>query len=157
MITTRDRLRNWGLSVPPECLLCNTATESKSHLFFECSYFSVVWNTFFTHHTLSPHVLLIDIVRWVRSASRHGKLTMICKLMLQTVIYYLWREKNARLHTAISKPAQLLVKDINVLLRAKLIGLDRFEDSVSQRSLMSTITSTDSLTYFSFWFGFIQI
>lgn len=33
-LTTRDRLRGWGLNVLAYCLLCATAPETRSHLVF---------------------------------------------------------------------------------------------------------------------------
>lgn len=124
-LTTRDRLRFWSLDVPSTCFLCDSAPENKTHLFFDCTYSSEVWNSFFTHQALSPPSLFVDIVRWVRSSTNNGKLKTICNLILQAVVYFIWKERNARLHTSSSKPAQLLVKEIQVLLRAKLYSLDR--------------------------------
>lgn len=33
-LPTRDRLRSWGFNVPPECLLCESQSESRSHILF---------------------------------------------------------------------------------------------------------------------------
>ena len=40
---TKDRLIGWGMNVDPVCLLCNTSHESRNHLYFECSYSSLIW------------------------------------------------------------------------------------------------------------------
>lgn len=111
-LSTRDRLITWGLSIPSDCLLCNSASESKAHIFFNCSYSAEGWNSFFTHLALSPPVFFDDIVRWVHRSSRNQKLKTICKLIFQGVVYFLWKEMNTRLHSSSSKPTQLLVKEI---------------------------------------------
>lgn len=72
-LTTRDRLRSWGLSVPGNCLLCSSALETKSHRFFECDFGNEVWTAFFSHRSLSPPSLFDDIVRWVKSPSPNSR------------------------------------------------------------------------------------
>lgn len=32
-LSTRDRLRRWGMQVPAECILCNVEDETRQHLF----------------------------------------------------------------------------------------------------------------------------
>lgn len=155
-LSTRDSLRSWGLSISSDFLLCDSASESKSRIFFNCSYSAEVWNSFFTHQALSPPVLFNDIVRWVHHASRIQKLKTICKLIFQAVVYFLWKERNSRLHSSTSKPTQLLVKEIQILLRAKLISLDRVTASTNQIISSAPVSLSDSLTYISTWFGFIQ-
>lgn len=41
---TWDRLISWGLTVPPLCLLCNSAPESRDHLFHVCNYSFDLWS-----------------------------------------------------------------------------------------------------------------
>ncbi|CAA7040906.1 unnamed protein product [Microthlaspi erraticum] len=53
-LTTRDKLRSWGINVPASCLLCGSNPETRDHLFFQCNFAAVIWNSFFTHRTLSP-------------------------------------------------------------------------------------------------------
>ena len=33
-LATRDRMRAWGIEIPPNCLLCSGCDESRQHLFF---------------------------------------------------------------------------------------------------------------------------
>lgn len=43
---TKDRLLRSGMSgVDPVCLLCNSAAETRNHIFFDFSYGRVVWTT----------------------------------------------------------------------------------------------------------------
>lgn len=152
-LTTRDRLRSWGLNVPSECLLCALGVENRAHLFFNCVFSSEVWQSFFSHEALSPPSLFVDIVSWVRSSFQNGNLKSICKLILHAVVYCLWRERNARLHTLISKSAPVLIKEIQVIIRAKLAGVDR---KALLRRTSSTIQQSVRETYLSTWFRFFQ-
>ncbi|CAH2071404.1 unnamed protein product, partial [Thlaspi arvense] len=155
-LPTRDRLRSWGLNVPPGCLLCSTGTENRSHLFFGCSFSSVVLASFFTHRDLSPPSLLEDIVQWTQSSSRNSKLKMISKLLFQAVIYALWKERNARLHTSISRPPLVVVKDILITLRVKLLGLDRKESPFASAAPLPS-SSLVMETFLHTWCRYIQL
>lgn len=42
-IATRDRLLRWGVQTDNRCLLCNTAEESRDHLYFSCNYSYELW------------------------------------------------------------------------------------------------------------------
>ncbi|KAL0749205.1 hypothetical protein Bca101_031208 [Brassica carinata] len=132
-LTTRDRLRSWGLQVPPECLLCGSSLESQNHLFFDCSFSRDVWSAFFTHRSLSPPFLIADIIQWVRVSSPNAKLKIICHIIFQAVLYFLWRERNSRLHSGTPKPVQILVKEIQLLLRAELSSLDQLSTRARNR------------------------
>ncbi|XP_058222099.1 uncharacterized protein LOC131332062 [Rhododendron vialii] len=42
-LSTKDRLRKWGMDVDPKCTLCSISDETLQHLFFYCSYSRVIW------------------------------------------------------------------------------------------------------------------
>ena len=75
-------------------------------------------------------------------------------LIFQAVVYCLWRERNSRLHTAVLKPAQIRIKDVQLLWRAKLAGLDR-PFQLNTVGLSSASSSWQHQSYLSCWFGFI--
>ncbi|VVA99920.1 unnamed protein product [Arabis nemorensis] len=154
-LTTRDRLRGWGLDIPPGCLLCASASESRGHLFFNCSYSNEVWTAFFNHPELSPPVLFEDIVSWVQSSTRNKKLKSIVKLIFHAVVYYIWKERNYRLHSSQVKTQQAVVKEIQLLLRAKLAGLDK--DGVGRLIQPSAILNpSNSESYLLTWFRWLK-
>lgn len=147
-LPTRDRLRRWGLQVPDTCLLCNVAVESHTHLFFDCMYASQVWESFFTHPRLNPPIDFDHIVYWVRTASSITKLNIICKLLLQTTINELWKERNARLHRDETKTQ--LIREVQGIMRRKLASLDT---GVSP-SIHPSSNSSSAQSYLSLWFGY---
>lgn len=154
-LSTRDKLISWGISVPPDCVLCGTLHETSYHLFFECAYSLEVWNSFFHHPSLSPPVSYTAALDWLRSCSSNPKLKTICHLLYQSTIYTLWRERNSRMHAGPSKPPHVIRKDIITLLRAKLAGLDQAAARSRGRRLTTTDQSQD--TFLSNWFTYIQI
>ncbi|XP_019256292.1 PREDICTED: uncharacterized protein LOC109234680 [Nicotiana attenuata] len=42
-LATVDRLQKFGIQVPLDCAFCARSIETFSHLFFDCSYTSIVW------------------------------------------------------------------------------------------------------------------
>uniref|UniRef100_A0A1J3HF68 Reverse transcriptase zinc-binding domain-containing protein n=2 Tax=Noccaea caerulescens TaxID=107243 RepID=A0A1J3HF68_NOCCA len=153
-LVTRDRLRSWGLNVSEVCLLCGAAAETRDHLFFNCLYSEAVWSAFFNHGTLTPPSNFNEVVSWVASPFTSVKIKTICRLIFQAVVYFIWAERNARLHTPSTKASHILVKEIQLILRAKLSGLDRTTHASSHASLLSTVHQP---SFIYTWFEFFQI
>ena len=151
-LPTRDRLLGWGMNVPSSCLLCASVDESRSHLFFQCPFSNQVWTSFFTYHSLTPPHSFDGSINWVMTASPNGKVKTICKLLLQAVIYAIWRERNLRLHTSANRPVQLLIRETQVIMKAKLIGMDR----LSAQNLRSPQSQTTQESYLAVWFHYFQ-
>lgn len=150
---TRDRFRWWGLQVPASCLLCNVGIEPRSHLFFECSYSTHAWQSFFLHQRLNPPSSLDHIICWVRSTSPITKLNTICKMVLQATIYGIWEKRNARLHRAETKPSDQVTREVQSIIRRRLAGLDSKIGTSAQQQ--PTVTSS-AHSHLSLWFGYIQ-
>ncbi|KAL0874846.1 hypothetical protein Bca101_024551 [Brassica carinata] len=129
-LPTRDKLRSWGLDVPPTCLLCGSSDETRDHLLFSCSYSLEFWNLAFSQSTFTPPNTFENVLSWVRIATSNQKLRSICKMVFQATVYLLWRERNTRLHKAVSRPVSVLLKEMNLLLRAKLYGLDQIASPI---------------------------
>lgn len=117
-------LRSWGKSIPESCLLCGTKVKSLEHLFFACDFSKEVWLSFFSRASVTPPLLFTDILRWFISPTSNPKQNTICKLLLHTTTYELWKEKNSKLHNSSSKPSNQVIKDIQQTLRCKLDFLD---------------------------------
>ncbi|CAA7049535.1 unnamed protein product [Microthlaspi erraticum] len=107
-----------------------------------------VWNSFFNTHDSPPPQTLDDVVSWVITNSFSPRKKFICSILFQAVVYVLWRERNARLHSSNPKGSQALVKEIQLLIRAKLAGLDR---------LNLSMPGTSEPSYLHTWFAFFQL
>ncbi|CAN7067105.1 unnamed protein product, partial [Brassica rapa subsp. trilocularis] len=120
---TRDRLNGWGLNVDPICLLCNADQESRNHLFFECGYSASVWRQIAYRCDLQvtsswgDTVALLQDLRTSRDARR------LALLATQAVIYWLWSERNGRLHRQAFKPSQTIISLVDKQIRNRLQSL----------------------------------
>ncbi|CAA7028664.1 unnamed protein product [Microthlaspi erraticum] len=94
------------------------------------------------------------IVNWVKANNLHHNPKLICKLLFQAAVYYIWRERNSRLHSSSPKTSQSLVKEIQLLMRAKLAGLDRA--LITKRALSPGTPPASTQTLLYSWFELLQ-
>lgn len=142
---TRDRLRSWGLNIPSICLLCSNQDETRDHLFFECTYSLAIWSFFTLRTYLTPPGQFMDCLIWIQTASRNKNLSLIIKLLFQACIYSIWRERNRRLHSSNLRSTDVLIKEIQVIIRAKLDPLSREQHCIPP-----------AVSLLSSWFSFFQ-
>ncbi|WZZ52774.1 hypothetical protein YC2023_052881 [Brassica napus] len=86
---------------------------------------NVISLLFFSQSSLSPPSVFPDVVDWVRTVTSSKKVKAIIKLIFQACIYFLWLERNSRLHSAMLKPSHVIQREIQLQIRARLLGLDR--------------------------------
>ncbi|XP_009136059.1 uncharacterized protein LOC103860221 [Brassica rapa] len=110
------------------CVFCGEPNETRDHLFFACPY------TF---------TVLIDAVGDLLEANadpdweatlcrlvehKYNRLTFILlRLVFQTSIYYLWKEKNDRRHTGKIKPVAQMNSLIDKTVRNRILSTRYFE------------------------------
>lgn len=123
-LPTRDRLRRWGMTVPEECVLCSAAPETHHHLFFECSYSASVWNYYARKVWSNPPPDIHSAAAWINcSRSSSPQERCIIKLMFQSSIYLIWKERNSRIFTGQSLPAQTVRAAVDRQIRDRLLSV----------------------------------
>lgn len=120
-LPTRDKLQQWGLNVAANCLLCDSSDEDRDHIFFRCVYSQEIMSTFFNHPSFTPPSDFAAVINWLPSASTNAKVKTICHLLVQAIAYVLWRERNSRYYTSVTKPYQVLVKEVKTLNESQVI------------------------------------
>uniref|UniRef100_A0A0D3DE09 Reverse transcriptase zinc-binding domain-containing protein n=1 Tax=Brassica oleracea var. oleracea TaxID=109376 RepID=A0A0D3DE09_BRAOL len=113
-------LNGWGLNVDPLCLLCNTAQESRYHLFFECRYSESVWRRIAYRCDLQVLTSWDDIVAQLQDLRTNRDSLRLPLLATQAVIYWLWTERNSRLHRQTFKPPEAIISLIDKQIRNRL-------------------------------------
>lgn len=117
---TRDRLTRWGLNVDPLCLFCNTDHESRNHLFFECRYSVTVWNQIAYRCDLQAHASWHDNLNQLLALRGNRDSLRLRLLATQATIYWLWNERNTRLHHQIFRPPGAIISLIDKQIRNRL-------------------------------------
>lgn len=124
ILTTRDRLRRCNLPVPSSCLLCVSGEESRDHLFFHCSFSKVLWLDFFAYLAPPNDLSFSSLLKWIKNPTTNRKLNAICKLVFHAILYCIWKERNARLYSTSLRYEAQFKREIQLLIRRQLAGLD---------------------------------
>lgn len=124
-IPTRDRLISWGLTVPDACVLCSDHVEFHQHFFFECSYAVSIWSLYCSRFITSPPSDISSAVSMCLSYSGiyASQVKIIMKLLLQVLVYSLWRERNGQIFRDLSHSPTVFFRMVDHLMRDKLLSL----------------------------------
>lgn len=140
-LATMDRVSKWSLGADTICVLCKTATETRTHLFFECAYSSQLWKhlTFgFLRGAYSN--VWSDVIALISDNSKGIKNTFCVRYSFQAAVYGIWRERNRVRHGENLMPIAMLQKLVEKGIRNKL-------------SLVSMQKGRGLADGLQFWFG----
>ncbi|KAG7550876.1 Reverse transcriptase zinc-binding domain [Arabidopsis thaliana x Arabidopsis arenosa] len=123
-LPTRDRLRRWGMNIPATCVLCSTRDESHEHLFFQCSFSSEIWVFLAAKFLPNPPDSLAAASSWIlhHSLPMNAKVITILKLLLQSVVYHTWKERNLRIFTAVESTTSVTRLAVDRTMRNRLLS-----------------------------------
>lgn len=106
--------------------------ESRDHLFFECSFSSRIWKAGLHRCIVDNHPLGWDDV--IREGCRNWKskamYDVLCKLVLRSTVYHLWRARNEIQHSGIPNTEDQILKVIIWEVRSRILGKGRFNKSL---------------------------
>ncbi|WZZ19662.1 hypothetical protein YC2023_112751 [Brassica napus] len=118
-LSTRDRMRSWGMI--QGCMFCGEVDETRDHLFFACPYSFTVW------HELANHIIGSQLdPDWQITLERMEVLqggtldTILIKMLFQTTIYHIWRERNAKRHHTSWLTSDAMCKVIDKAMRNRI-------------------------------------
>lgn len=123
-LPTRDRLRRWGMTVPEECVLCSAAPETHHHLFFECTFSASIWNYYAGKVWPNPPADIHSAAAWINfSRSSSTQERCIIKLIFQSSIYVIWKERNLRIFTGQVAPSLSARAALDRQIRDRLLSV----------------------------------
>ncbi|KAG5404212.1 hypothetical protein IGI04_010331 [Brassica rapa subsp. trilocularis] len=141
---TRDRLLAWGLSVDSNCLLCNLEPESRDHLFFRCPFSMRVWSEVGRRCSFTSSPSWQDTINRLMALTGDRHANRLILLCWQAVIYFLWRERNQRLHSQRFQSSDMIISSLDRLIRDKILSYRSSSPSLSS-SLMQRWFNTLSI------------
>ncbi|XP_050938813.1 uncharacterized protein LOC127148660 [Cucumis melo] len=97
---TRDRLHRWDSSVLLSCILCQGGMESRDHLFFSCSFGGDVWSRVLRIMASSHRIGHWGVeLFWIcHQGIGKGVRRKLWRVLWCATIYFIWNERNHRLH-----------------------------------------------------------
>ncbi|KAL0904023.1 hypothetical protein M5K25_026093 [Dendrobium thyrsiflorum] len=94
-LKTADALISRNIPVNPECILCSSALENTSHLFFECNYsFSILTKLIPFAHTFFLRPNILQLLEWINDQDPNVR--QLYFLITCCSIYFIWKERNGR-------------------------------------------------------------
>lgn len=104
-LKTHDKIKSWDLPDNIQlkslmCVLCNQQADSHNYLFFECPYSCKVWNKIkvFADMSLVSNHWDIIVTFLQPMANRNVLCNIIGRLILGVSSYFIWQERNLRVH-----------------------------------------------------------
>lgn len=135
-LSTGVRVRMWGGDQP--CVLCGERDESRDHIFFACPYSFNVWSDV-AGKLLGPRLdpdwdnMLDSLVRGIGSRDKD----IVTRLCFQVTIYFVWRERNTRIHGGGYCLVPQMVRQIDKQIRNRIVYLD-YTQRPRLRNLLQT-------------------
>lgn len=132
---TRDRLLKWGIITDGSCLLCNNAPESRSHLFFDCSFSWPIWLNSLRTLRFTSSRCWEEIIEDLRTFRGTRAARTILLIAWQATIYALWNERNCRLHRQLYRTTHSLSGEIDQNVRRRIASIRHDDPQLSSDML----------------------
>ena len=128
-LATGDRVLRWNPQAISTCWLCQKATETRHHLFFDCDYSKEVWLGTIKNLAGNRRFHEWSSVVQVVADGLHGRSmqTFLLRYSFQAVAYALWHERNVRRVGEPSLPADCLITRLDKLIRNRITSLRKKE------------------------------
>ncbi|XP_023636105.1 uncharacterized protein LOC111830004 [Capsella rubella] len=117
-LPTKCRLASWGMQVSTHCCLCSSSSETRAHLFIDCTYTKVIWSFIFSKLQITNLRLSSwnELMKWAASRSTSCPQTLRL-LIVHALVYTVWRQRNNLIHNQITIPPATIYKDIDRQIR----------------------------------------
>ncbi|KAG7543972.1 Reverse transcriptase domain [Arabidopsis thaliana x Arabidopsis arenosa] len=118
----RTRFSAWGV-IQPLCF-CGEPNESRDHLFFACLYTFSIWSALTSRilgRMLSPD--WSRTLTSIRSSRLSKQDNTLLRMIFQSTLYLVWRERNGQNHNNGSNAASVLVNMIDKIIRDRISTL----------------------------------
>ena len=124
------------MNVKRTCCNCQKEKETRDHLFFGYSYAKDIWKKIMQLYGLHRDVgLLAKELTWaVQRIKGKALISIILRIAWKAFIYFVWKERNRRLHNELAETAMQLLERVKDVVRIKLADLTNvMDDDVNRR------------------------
>ncbi|XP_056855112.1 uncharacterized protein LOC130504523 [Raphanus sativus] len=123
-LATGDRLLQWNAQANAQCILGNTATESRNHLFFSCPFTEAIWSNL-TRKLLGQRYshMWDQILDLISTNAFSGDTKFLLRYVFQVSVHTIWLERNGRRHGTVKRSPSIITKFIDKQLRNRISSL----------------------------------
>ncbi|CAH2066352.1 unnamed protein product, partial [Thlaspi arvense] len=119
-VSEKDQILGWGLQTDANCLLCNSCDESMKHILFDCAFSWDIWMEVERRSNLQACRVWGDSILQMQSLWGGKHANRLTLLGWQATIYWIWAERNARLHQQNFRSTETLITLIDRQIRNKI-------------------------------------
>lgn len=134
---TKDHILGWGLQADPSCVLCNSAAESRNHLFFDFSFAWHLWESCSVRCGIIPQRRWERVMDQLQLLSLNSTKSTLLRICWQGCMYWTWTERNARIHRQIFRSPDSIFRLLGRQIRNRILSLRDSSPTLSS-SLMQT-------------------
>ncbi|KAF2535237.1 hypothetical protein F2Q68_00020186 [Brassica cretica] len=119
----RTRLERWGVTDASNCPVCLFGIETRDHILLTCGYSSEIWR-YVLPRLESPNVCFMnwtELLSWIKAPAR-GNFCTLKKIVTQSTLYHIWRQRNNILHNQVLIPPDTVFRIIDREVRNILRG-----------------------------------
>lgn len=123
-LLTQDRRQLWQVGDDDSCPFCKGQKDSVDHLFFKCFFPREVLRFFFRKGVIIPEEMTWDQIISFAAARWKGKglVAIVNKLVLGSLIYFIWQERNLRLFQSQHRSLAQVIGLIHEAVRFKILN-----------------------------------
>lgn len=127
-LSTGDRMLSWNIGVSGACVFCGDL-ESRNHLFFSCTYSAEVWSGL-TRNLLGARYTTQwqEIIELLLDSDSDIIASFLRRYVFIVSVYWIWRERNGRLHGEIPMPSGRMKQSIDKQIRNRLTSIRSMGD-----------------------------
>ncbi|CAA7053105.1 unnamed protein product [Microthlaspi erraticum] len=123
------------------CLLCNVGLENRDHFLFDCEASWRIWSAVARRCNITPLRSWPQSLEQMRTLSSGKLWKRLTLLAWQASIYWIWSERNGRLHRGIFTPETTIVSSIDRQIRNRIASYRDTNTVVASRLLQLWISS----------------
>ncbi|MFS7917031.1 putative reverse transcriptase zinc-binding domain-containing protein [Helianthus anomalus] len=138
-LQTHDIIGRWSDVSNLRCSLCKSTQDSHSHLFFECQFSRKIWDNLKSVTKIgSNEFSWALVVNYMCSLPGTNSVwSIINRLTLGAAVYYIWQERNLRVHESRSRSADEVLNLIKETVRLRLMGVKVAKTAATLLHLLS--------------------
>ncbi|GJY44437.1 reverse transcriptase zinc-binding domain-containing protein [Tanacetum coccineum] len=122
-LMTQDKVLVWKPNEIMKCAFCSQCPDSIEHLFFTCAYSKSIWDDMqmLLNRRLS-HNWNNMIDESTRMATNNNIWSIMRRLVIGAVVYYIWQERNERLFKKQKRDVKILVQLVTETIKIRMMS-----------------------------------
>lgn len=130
-----SQILQWGLQTDPLCLLYNSANETKSHFYFDCTFCRSIWTAISSRIHLSPLQIWEDVFSAMVNLKESKSKELLSRMAWHSTIYGLLFERNSRLYRQSYRSGDAIMAQIDREFRSQVSRLRKRHPKIASKIL----------------------